>query len=353
MAYAGSPAGAVVSRGVGSGVTAATPPRAASIRTVRATAPIARRVTLYVVAHPDGRHAVIEPTQLGDYEGLGFSLKSVVKSVGKAVGGAAKAVAKGATAVGHTAGKVVTSGVGKGILAGGLALTGVGIPAAAAIMGGSQAVGALIKPGGNIGKAAKAGATGAAVGAGAAVVGKGIKRFAPSVTDASRRAFNKVTPGDTFKTDAKGAAINARRKTTVIPPVRPPGLPPGTPLKFKPVPDLITQGAPVLKAAEVATETPAMSGKDDKKKTPAKRTRISSLIDKAKKTAEAVQQTAQVAQVAPVEQSAPAPVVYNPGTGPLAQETPAPSQPGEEKPGLPLPLILGGAAVLLLVLNKK
>lgn len=310
-------------------------PRAAS--TVRATSPIARRVTLYVVAHPNGTHAVIEPSQLGEYEGLGFSLKSVVKGVAKVAGNVAKTVKKAAVDTAHVTGKVVTSKVGKTILAGGLALTGAGIPAAAAIMGGTQAVGTLIKPGGNVGKAAKAGATGAAVGVAASVVGKGVRKVAPSITDKSRDVVNKLLPGTPFKPSRKTAVVGQVTGAVTK----------GTPLKFKKVPDLVHGEKPdvplppppplVERVAEVATET-ATQGK---KKTPSKRTRIGALIDKAKQAAETVQQ---VAEQAPS-------VVYNPGTGPLAAES-APAT--ESKPALPLPLIIGGGALLLVVaMNRK
>lgn len=333
MAYAGTPAGAVVSRGAGSAVTRTAPPRAASIR---ATAPIAQRVTLYVVAHPDGRHAVIEPTQLGDYEGLGFSLKNVVKNV-------AKTAVKAVKDTGHVAGKAVTSGVGKTILAGGLALTGVGIPAAAGIMAATQAGGALIKPGGNVGKAAKAGAQGAVIGAGAGVAGKVLTKMAPGVVTGSRKAFNKVTPGDTFKTDATGAAINApkKRKTTVIPPVRPAGTPPGTPLVLKKVPDLVHGELPQLPPSTIEPAPPVLKVAEETDKKPgAKRTRIGALVDKAKKAAETVQQ---------IEPSGgQPPVIYNPGTGPLGP-TPEQAPTAPAKADLPMPLILAGVGALALI----
>lgn len=58
-------------------------------------------------------------------------------------------------------GRFVTSDLGKGLAAGGLALTGVGLPAAAGLMGATQAAGSLAS-GKNIGQAAKSGALGAA-----------------------------------------------------------------------------------------------------------------------------------------------------------------------------------------------
>ena len=81
--------------------------------------------------------------------------------LGSIFGNIVNAVKKGVTDVGHTVGSVVTSKIGQGLIGGALALTGVGLPAAAAIMAGSKGIGTLIKPGGNL----KGAATGAAQGA--------------------------------------------------------------------------------------------------------------------------------------------------------------------------------------------
>ncbi|HKW09273.1 MAG TPA: hypothetical protein VJO33_02775, partial [Gemmatimonadaceae bacterium] len=81
------------------------------------------------------------------------------------------AVKKGVTDVGHFVGNVATNPWVDAGLAGVLALTGVGIPASAAIMGGTKGLGELIKPGGNLGNAASGGLKGAALGAGASALG--------------------------------------------------------------------------------------------------------------------------------------------------------------------------------------
>lgn len=113
-------------------------------------------------------------------EGLGgFSLKKLVKGVSKTVKKIASPIQKGAAAVGHEAGKIVTSKVGQAVLGTALAATGVGIPAAAAIMGGTKAVGSLIKPGGNIKHALTGAYQGALTGAAFGVAGKAFQAVAP------------------------------------------------------------------------------------------------------------------------------------------------------------------------------
>jgi len=66
---------------------------------------------------------------------------------------------------GHALGRVATNPLVDAGLAGVLALTGVGAPAAAAIMAGTKGIGELISPGGNIGDAARGALTGGAEGA--------------------------------------------------------------------------------------------------------------------------------------------------------------------------------------------
>lgn len=101
-------------------------------------------------------------SQFGDF---GFSLKKVVKNVGKAVG-------KAVVDTGHAVGKVADSKIAKGIVAAGLAATGVGVAPAAAIMAAQGAAGGALKKGGGLKKAARGAATGAATGAAAGVAGK-------------------------------------------------------------------------------------------------------------------------------------------------------------------------------------
>jgi hypothetical protein len=106
---------------------------------------------------------------------MGFSLKGIVKNVGKAVAKGVKdtknATVKAVKDTGHVTGAVVTSKVGQAVIGGALAVSGVGLPAAAAIGAASKAGGNLIKKGGNLKTAATGAYQGAALGAGAAVAG--------------------------------------------------------------------------------------------------------------------------------------------------------------------------------------
>lgn len=82
-----------------------------------------------------------------------------------------KAVGKGITGVAHGVGDALDNKWTKAALAAGLAATGVGAPAAAAIMAGSGLAGGALKRGGNLGTALKGGATGALEGYGASKLG--------------------------------------------------------------------------------------------------------------------------------------------------------------------------------------
>lgn len=117
--------------------------------------------------------------ELGDLEGL--SIKGVFKAVKKI----ASPIQKGAAAVGHTVGTVVTSKVGQAVIGTALAATGVGIPAAAAIMAGTKAAGNLIKPGGNIKHALTGALQGAAEGVAAGAAGAAFKAVAPGAQSAT------------------------------------------------------------------------------------------------------------------------------------------------------------------------
>lgn len=91
-----------------------------------------------------------------------------------------KKLGKGITQLGHNIGKVVTSKPFQLVEGGALALTGVGLPAAAAIMGGTKGIGNLIKPGGNLKHFATGVAQGAVEGAvahEAGAVGRGVTKF--------------------------------------------------------------------------------------------------------------------------------------------------------------------------------
>ncbi len=85
------------------------------------------------------------------------------------------AVVKGVKDAGHAVGKVADNKYAKLGTAGILALTGVGAPAAAAILAGQGLAGGALKPGGNIGSALKGGATGAVSGLAAAKAGQALK----------------------------------------------------------------------------------------------------------------------------------------------------------------------------------
>jgi hypothetical protein len=112
---------------------------------------------------------------------MGFfkSIAKVGQNIGKTVAKAAKdtgnATKKAVVDTGHVAGAVATSKVGQAVIGSALAVSGVGLPAAAAIGATAKGGGALIKKGGNLGKAGNAAVQGAAVGAGSAVVGAAVR----------------------------------------------------------------------------------------------------------------------------------------------------------------------------------
>lgn len=101
--------------------------------------------------------------------------RNVEKAIKKGVKDTGRAVKKGAIDTGHGIGAVATSKAGLAALAGGLAFTGVGLPAAAAIGAGVKGGGSLIRKGGNPRNAFRGAYQGAAVGAGAAVGGSGFR----------------------------------------------------------------------------------------------------------------------------------------------------------------------------------
>ena len=76
------------------------------------------------------------------------------------------------SSIGHKLGQVATNPWVQGLGAGALALTGVGAPAAAGILGATKGVGNLIKPGGNQKGAATGAAQGAWTGGAAGLAGK-------------------------------------------------------------------------------------------------------------------------------------------------------------------------------------
>jgi hypothetical protein len=110
----------------------------------------------------------------------GFSLKGLVGAVKGAVVG-----------VGHAVGSAVTSKVGQVVIGTGLALTGVGAPAAAGIFAATKGVGTLIKPGGNI----KGALTGAAQGAIEGVVAANALNIAKGAVNVAKSAGGAVVSG--------------------------------------------------------------------------------------------------------------------------------------------------------------
>lgn len=107
----------------------------------------------------------------------GFSLKGIAKAVKKV----ASPVQKAAAAVGHTVGNVATSKIGQGILGTALAVTGVGLPAAAAIGAGVKGVGNLIKPGGNLKHTVTGAAQGAILGVASVGAGKVVRKVGSTI----------------------------------------------------------------------------------------------------------------------------------------------------------------------------
>lgn len=136
------------------------------------------------------RRRIRRPGGLGD---LGLQIGPKIRvggSVGRVAQNAKTAVTKAAVDTGHTVGKVASSKIGVGVTAGLLALTGVGAPAAAAILGTQKGVGNLIKKGGNLKSGFTGAYQGAAVGAAAALapsIVRGAKSGATSIVSRIRQ----------------------------------------------------------------------------------------------------------------------------------------------------------------------
>lgn len=96
---------------------------------------------------------------------------------------------------GHFVGKVASSKITKGILAAGLAATGVGVGASAAIMGTMGVTGGALRKGGGLKKAVRGGIVGAGTGAVAGGVGKLLPKI-PGVR-VPVRALRKASSGVT------------------------------------------------------------------------------------------------------------------------------------------------------------
>lgn len=107
---------------------------------------------------------------MGIFDSIGSGLRKVGSGIKNTVVGA-----------GHLVGEVASNPVVQGLTAAGLAATGVGVPAAAAIMAAERGGGKLLAPGGNIGQAARGGVEGAAMGAGASLLGSGVRRVVGAI----------------------------------------------------------------------------------------------------------------------------------------------------------------------------
>ena len=123
-----------------------------------------------------------------------MGLRSFLGSVGSGI-------KNGVVGAGHAVGSVASNPWVQGLTAAGLAATGVGAPAAAGIMAAQRGGGALLRPGGNIGDAARGGAEGAAMGAGAARAG-GLLRGAMAARGAAGAGGG--VPGDGAASESGG-----------------------------------------------------------------------------------------------------------------------------------------------------
>lgn len=148
-----------------------------------------RKISRGVLA---ARHYAKRAHLFGDVEDGTLGRSWLAKRWGK--GPSVKGLKSSIKGTGHTVGKIASSKITKGILATGLAATGVGAGASAAIMATTGAAGGALKKGGGLRQAARGAAVGAATGAAAGVAGK----FLPKVpglrtpVSAVRRVAGKV-----------------------------------------------------------------------------------------------------------------------------------------------------------------
>ena len=119
-----------------------------------------------------GRHDVVATSSRGERRGFQIGPRiRIGGTVGKIGQNVKNTVTHAATDIGHTVGSVASNPWVQGLTEAALMASGVGAPAAAAIMAAEKGGGALLKKGGNIGDAVKGGVTGAAMGYGGAKVG--------------------------------------------------------------------------------------------------------------------------------------------------------------------------------------
>lgn len=174
------------------------------------------RPPMHHLERPRGSYVRRSVSTLGDEE---VQLQGIFSNIGKAV-------KKAVVDTGHVVGKVATSKIAQGVVGTALAVTGVGIPAAAAIMATQKGVGNLIKPGGNLKSAATGAAQGALTGAAAGIAGKVIKTVAPGFTGKAQDIANKLLPGTPFKRVAAATAgvatLPAAIENMILPPVADP-----------------------------------------------------------------------------------------------------------------------------------
>lgn len=127
------------------------------------------------------------PDELGSWlsKRTGIHVK-IGGSVGRALNNAGNAVVKAATDTGHVVGKVASNPLVQKATAVGLALVpGVGPVAAAAVLAAEKGGGALLAPGGNIGKAASGAVSGAVEGGALNIAGRALSPLVSRIPGAS------------------------------------------------------------------------------------------------------------------------------------------------------------------------
>jgi len=151
-----------------------------------------------------GRSDVVATSSRGERRGFQIGPKiRIGGSVGKIGQNVKNAVVKGVKDEGHFVGKVASNPWVQGLTEAALVASGVGAPAAAAIMAAEKGGGALLKPGGNIGDAVKGGATGAVMGYGGAKLG-GLARSALNLGSQVPLGGAGGAAGDVIGGDASG-----------------------------------------------------------------------------------------------------------------------------------------------------
>lgn len=149
------------------------------------------------------------------YEGFGGFKSWLKKRVGR--GPSIRGLKSSIKGTAHTVGTVAESKITKGILAAGLAATGVGAGAGALIMGAEGVTGGALSKHGGLKRAIRGGAEGAAIGAASGFVGKTslIKKI-PGVTGLRRLVGTRTAGGtEQLAEDARAAAAQMNRMAAV------------------------------------------------------------------------------------------------------------------------------------------